>query len=102
LGPRSAVGVVLATPGYPETPEIGARIQGLDDLPEGVVVFHAGTTLAEDGRVVTAGGRILTIVGMGATVDEAADRAYSTSIHFEGMQWRSDIAWQAREVKTYA
>jgi phosphoribosylamine---glycine ligase len=104
---RSAVGVVLAAPGYPDKPVLGGRIdpsppaplpqgeRGDRYLPE-LLVFHAGTGLNDEGHVITAGGRVLTVVGLGDTIDEAAEQAYATPIHFEGMQRRTDIAWQAR------
>ena len=92
---QSAVGVVLAAPGYPDKPQVGAPIEGLDDVSPEVLVFHAGTALNADGHIVTAGGRVLTIVGRGDTIQEAAQRAYAAPVRFEGMQRRSDIAWQA-------
>lgn len=94
--PGSVVGVVLAAPGYPEKPEYGAAIDGLDETPPGTLIFHAGTAVGPDGRIVTAGGRVLTVVGAGKTVGEAAGRAYATSVRFDGMQYRRDIGWRAR------
>jgi phosphoribosylamine--glycine ligase len=94
----SAVGVVLAASGYPESPVAGLPIEGLDTAAPGAVIFHAGTALNEAGQVVTTGGRVLTVVGMGKTVAEAAEKAYATPVRFDGMQRRSDIGWQAREV----
>jgi phosphoribosylamine--glycine ligase len=93
---QSAVGVVLAAPGYPQKLEVGTWIEGLDSLPTGVLAFHAGTALGEAGHVVTAGGRVMTVVATGATIEEAAERAYAAPIHFDGMQRRRDIAWQVR------
>ncbi len=93
---NSAVGVVLASPGYPDNPQSGHPIYGLDDEPEGVLVFHAGTARAPEGRIVTAGGRVLTAVGIAPSVDEAAARAFATPVRFAGMQRRADIAWQVR------
>jgi phosphoribosylamine---glycine ligase len=95
---NTAVGVVLASEGYPEHPLVGRPVEALDNLPSGVLAFHAGTVRDEHGRIITAGGRVLTIVGTGTSVDEAAERAYSAPIRFAGMQRRSDIAWQARTV----
>ena len=92
----AAVGVVLASGGYPERPRPGCVVQGLEDLPPGVLAFHAGTARDNGGRIVTAGGRVLTLVGTGSNVDEAAMRAYSSRVSFDGMQRRGDIAWQAR------
>lgn len=90
----AAVGVVLASGGYPENYQMGFPIDGLDDVPDDVLVFHAGTRQAEDGRVVTAGGRVLTVVGRGATIAAARERAYAgaEAISFEGLHRRSDIA----------
>ena len=91
---RSAVGVVLAAPGYPERPQVGAEIKGLEGVEENVLVFHAGTEQDAHGHVVTAGGRVLTVVGTGTSIEEAARRAYAAPVWFEGMQRRSDIARQ--------
>jgi phosphoribosylamine--glycine ligase len=92
------VGVVLAAPGYPGPVTTGAPISGLDRAAAmpGVLVFHAGTRI-QDGRVVTAGGRVLTVVGRGATYAEAMRRAYAgvEQIGFEGMQYRHDIGRKA-------
>lgn len=91
----AAVGVVLAAPGYPDHPHTGQRIEGCPQgvaLQPDVLVFHAGTALDAEGRLVTSGGRVLTVVGMGATIDEAAERAYAAPIRFRGMQRRGDIA----------
>ena len=92
----AAVCVVCASPGYPEAPRTGATIDGLDaarDL-DGVLVFHAGVGLDADGRLVTAGGRVLDVVGLGPTLAHARQRAYEGvhRIDFAGMQYRSDIA----------
>lgn len=98
VSPDKAVGVVLASRGYPASAESGVPIEGIDRasaLP-GVTVFHAGTKM-QDGRLVTAGGRVLTVVGRGATYREAMDRAYAgvREIRFEGMQYRTDIGKKA-------
>ncbi len=91
---RFAVGVVLASEGYPENPQTGRVIEGLEEAEkmDQVVIFHAGTRLV-DGKVVTSGGRVLTVVGLGASLEEARDRAYAAveKIHFEGMHFRRDI-----------
>ena len=90
--------VVLASRGYPESSESGQRIDGLEEAEAipGVEVYHAGTA-THDGRVVTAGGRVLTVVGRGSRFDEATARAYAgvMPIHFEGMQYRRDIGRKA-------
>jgi phosphoribosylamine--glycine ligase len=95
----AAVCVVGAAPGYPEAPHTGAIIDGLDavrDLPD-VLVFCAGVDRDADGRLVTAGGRVLNIVGFGPTLGVARDRAYDgvRRVSFSGMQFRNDIAAQA-------
>lgn len=91
---EAAVCVVLAAGGYPGAPERGELIAGLGDAlaQPGVLVFHAGTAL-QDGSLVTAGGRVLSIVGRGATVAEAAGVTYEAvgRVHFGGMQFRRDI-----------
>lgn len=92
--PERAVSVVLASGGYPDAYATGKRVLGLEEaaaLP-GVTVFHAGTALRE-GEVVTAGGRVLCVTGLGATFDEAVAGAYraAATIGFEGKQFRGDI-----------
>ncbi len=94
LKPISAVCVVLASGGYPEHYEKGFLIEGLDALTDpNVLIFHAGTALRES-RVVTSGGRVLNVVGLGASVSEARERAYAAikQIHFPKMHYRTDIA----------
>jgi phosphoribosylamine--glycine ligase len=91
--PRAAVGVVLAAEGYPGQVASGDAIEGADGpFPEDVQVFHAGTAAA-DGRVVTSGGRVLTVCALGQGLDDAARRAYEAigRIRFRGMQCRKDI-----------
>ena len=95
------VGVVLAAGGYPDAPETGKAIDGLaaaSDVP-GAIVFHAGTAKRE-GRLVTAGGRVLTVVGRSTTFKDAIDTAYAAAsrIHFDGMQYRHDIGKKALSV----
>jgi phosphoribosylamine--glycine ligase len=92
------VGVVIASRGYPESSDAGRPITGLaaaERLPE-VSVLHAGTA-AREGQIVTAGGRVLTVVGRGADFGEAIRRAYEgvAQISFEGMQYRTDIGQKA-------
>jgi phosphoribosylamine--glycine ligase len=95
-----AVTLVLASAGYPLSSSKGDLIRGLDDAGalEGVEVTHAGTARTEDG-IVTAGGRVLNVTGLGRTPGEARDRAYEAAglIAFEGMQLRTDIAARAVE-----
>ena len=94
---QAAVTVVLAADGYPERADSGTPIEGIADAEAaGALVFHAGTALRGD-RLVTNGGRILGVTGVGATVAEARERAYAgcDRIRFEGMQYRHDIALAA-------
>ena len=93
-GAGACVGVVAATGGYPGSAETGKTITGLDAVDPDVLVFHAGTRHQPDGGLVTAGGRVITVVGRGDTVEQARDRAYANieRIHFEGMRFRHDIA----------
>jgi phosphoribosylamine--glycine ligase len=98
LGRQPHVGVVLASGGYPGSYDTGFPISGLDEarrLP-GVEVFHAGTTLSE-GRVVTSGGRVLTVVGRGDDYHAAMRTAYAgvARVSFERMHWRRDIGARA-------
>lgn len=98
MAPETRVGIVLASRGYPERSESGHVIAGLDaaaQLPH-VQVFHAGTAM-RDGHVVTAGGRVLTVVGCARTYDEAIRRAYDgvRLVSFDGMQYRRDIGRNA-------
>jgi len=95
-----AVCVVVASEGYPESFSSGDEISGLDNIPTGVYIYHAGTE-ERDGRFYTAGGRVLNVVGTGPTVIEARARAYAAveQIHFEGMQYRTDIAMEAIELE---
>jgi phosphoribosylamine--glycine ligase len=92
------VGVVLAAGGYPDSPDAGRTINGIDAASEvpGSIVFHAGTA-RRDGRLVTAGGRVLTVVGRSTTYRDAIDTAYAavSRISFEGMQYRRDIGRKA-------
>ena len=98
LGSDRLVGVVAASRGYPESSESGKVITGIEgaEAIPGVTVCHAGTAL-RDRRLVTAGGRVLTIVGRGADYPEAIARAYAglVQISFDGMQFRSDIGVKA-------
>ncbi len=95
-----AVCVVLASEGYPESSSSGDEISGLDDIPTGVYIYHAGTE-ERDGRFYTAGGRVLNVVGTGPSIIEARARAYAAveQMHFEGMQYRTDIALEAIELE---
>ena len=95
--PQTAVGVVLAAENYPDTPKKGDIITGLDEADRIGKVFHAGTALNENGKVVTNGGRVLCVVGLGDNVAAAKTKAYQAvqKISFDGMQYRKDIADKA-------
>jgi phosphoribosylamine--glycine ligase len=97
----AAVTVVLAAGGYPAAPRSGEVITGVDEatsLP-GVEVFHAGTARDPDGRLVTAGGRVLAVTGRGADLSAARATAYAgvAKISWPGRQCRTDIALAAAE-----
>lgn len=87
-------GVVLASGGYPGDYRKGYPIVGLESLDEDCFTFHAGTALDDNGRIVTAGGRVLTVVATGPTMAEARAKAYRNveRINFEGRHYRRDIA----------
>ncbi|MCB9655861.1 MAG: phosphoribosylamine--glycine ligase [Deltaproteobacteria bacterium] len=92
--PQAALSVVLAARGYPASPVTGDLITGVEAAEQvsGVTVFHAGTRRTDAG-LVTAGGRVLSVTGLGADLEEAAQRAYEAArqIRFEGVQLRTDI-----------
>jgi phosphoribosylamine--glycine ligase len=95
--PRAAVGVVLAAAGYPNDYPKGDVIHGLKlTTDENCKIFHAGTTL-EDNQVVTSGGRVLCAVGLGKSVSTAQQAAYELvkTIKWQGMEYRTDIAYRA-------
>ena len=95
---RAAVRVVLASRGYPASSSSGDVISGLDDVPAGVEVIHAGTA-ERDGAVVTAGGRVLNVTALGDGAGDARAAAYAAAdmIEFDGRQLRRDIARHAKE-----
>ena len=97
--PRWAVTLVLASAGYPASSSQGDVISGLDAVPSGIEVTHAGTAADKDGRVVTAGGRVLNVTALGDGPAQARDAAYAAAdvIAFEGRQLRRDIALRAVE-----
>ena len=94
-----AVGVVLATQGYPAAGPTGVPVRGLDaaEQVDGVLVFHSGTRRGSAGEILTAGGRVLTVVGLGATYEDAIARAYGavSLISFDGAHYRRDIGRRA-------
>ena len=100
LAPTACVGVVLAAAGYPPGPDRkGDVIAGVDraNAHESVVVFHSGTAFDDRGRLVTNGGRIVTVTAVGADVTQARDRAYAAvaEISWPGVHYRRDIGAQA-------
>jgi phosphoribosylamine--glycine ligase len=95
--PEAAVTVVLAANGYPDRPESGVPLGGIADAEAtGALVFHAGTAL-RGGSLVSAGGRVLDVTGVGVSVGEARERAYRAvdQIEFAGVQYRRDVALRA-------
>ena len=93
---RCALGVVLAAPGYPMQPRKGDTITGLAPQTDDAVVFHAATVL-QNGQLHTSGGRVLCVTALADSVRQAQQRAYQVvhGIHFDGMQYRSDIGFRA-------
>jgi phosphoribosylamine---glycine ligase len=93
---RTALGVVLAAHNYPETPRMGDAITGIPVDTEDQLIFYAGTKL-QDGHLVTAGGRVMCVVGLSDTVRGAQQKAYDAiaQIQFDGMQYRKDIGYRA-------
>jgi phosphoribosylamine--glycine ligase len=95
---RPTAGVVMAAPGYPGQYPKGAEITGLSEAAglKDTFVYHAGTAIKE-GHVVTSGGRVLCVTGLGRDIREALDRAYQgvDKIRFEGAHYRKDIGWRA-------
>jgi phosphoribosylamine--glycine ligase len=89
-----SVAVVIAAKGYPREPQLGDRIHGIDEAEaEGCKVFQAGTRFNSDGHLVTAGGRVLSVVASDSTLPKAIERAYRAvgHIRFDGMHFRKDI-----------
>ncbi len=93
---RTALGIVMASAGYPDEPRKGDVITGLPKDLEDAHVFHAGSTM-KDGQPVTSGGRVLCVTALGDSVKQAQSRAYQIAegIQFEGSQMRRDIGWRA-------
>jgi phosphoribosylamine--glycine ligase len=93
---RTALGVVMASAHYPDSPRLGDEITGLPKDLTDAQVFHAGTQL-KDGKVVTSGGRVLCVTALGETVKFAQQQAYKIveEIQFSGAQFRSDIGFRA-------
>lgn len=97
---KACIGVVMASGGYPGGYKIGLPIEGLDRIDKDTIVFHAGTKARGD-KILTDGGRVLTVVSSGKTIAEAREKVYSNIpfIHFEGSHYRKDIA--ARELNLF-
>jgi phosphoribosylamine---glycine ligase len=96
----AAVTVVLVSGGYPDAPEPGAEIVGIDDAEAlGAVVFHAGTAV-RSGKLVAVGGRVVNVTSLGASVADARERAYAAArlVHFPGAHYRRDVAVNALRV----
>ncbi|WP_295748320.1 phosphoribosylamine--glycine ligase [Undibacterium sp.] len=97
---RTAMGVVMAAAGYPDDPRKGDVISGIPDETPDCITFHAGTTIL-DKQLLSSGGRVLCVVGLGDTVKLAQKHAYDTveKIRFQGAQYRRDIGWRALNKK---
>jgi phosphoribosylamine--glycine ligase len=97
--PRPAVTVIMAAQGYPDTPLTGSVIRGLAQAEEtpGVTIFHSGTRQDEDRLLRAAGGRVLSVTAIGATLQQAVDQAYQAidRIDWPGGFCRRDIGWRA-------
>ena len=95
--PRPSLGVVLAARPYPESPVTGEVISGLDAVPSDAKVFHAGTALDAEGKVLSAGGRVLCVTALGDSVADAQRRAYTgvDAISWAHAFCRHDIGWRA-------
>ena len=93
---RTALGVVMAAAGYPDAPRKGDAISGIPTETPDCVTFHAGTILKEN-QLITSGGRVLCVVGLGDSVRMAQRQAYAgvDRIRFDGAQFRKDIGWRA-------
>jgi phosphoribosylamine---glycine ligase len=92
---RSAVTTVLATGGYPDRPRTGDMIT-IPSPPPGVLVFHAGTRRLPNNQLVTSGGRVLAITGLGKSLDDAQrkSRDFASKVSFDNKQFRADIGWR--------
>ena len=91
---EACVGVVMASGGYPGSYRTGLPISGLDDVDDDIMVFHAGTRVSPEGRVLTNGGRVITVAATGQNLARAREKVYNNiaRIHFEGCHYRRDIA----------
>lgn len=91
--PEAAACVMLVSGGYPGSYEKGHAVEGLHDVSEGTLLFHAGTEAGEDGRTLTSGGRVLAVTTLAPTLPEALAKTYKEveKIHFDKMYYRKDI-----------
>jgi phosphoribosylamine--glycine ligase len=91
--PGAAVSIVVASGGYPGPIQTGLPIDGLEEVPADVLLFHAGTRRDDTGRIVTAGGRVLNVVGCGPNLAAARERAHAgaRAIAFQDAHFRTDI-----------
>jgi phosphoribosylamine--glycine ligase len=98
---QACVAVVMASGGYPEAYDTGFPISGLSQLEPDAMAFHAGTALADDGSVVTSGGRVLTVAALGDSLTEARAKVYRNiqRIHFSLCHFRKDIAAPAQAAR---
>jgi phosphoribosylamine--glycine ligase len=98
-GRQACVGVVVASPNYPDDVKTGFQIRGLAEMPPGVLIFHAGTRFEPGRGLVTDGGRVLTSVALGETAAQAREKALAGArqVRFQGAFFRSDIAKEADE-----
>jgi phosphoribosylamine--glycine ligase len=97
LKPGASACVIAASAGYPGKYASGKPITGEQSVPNDVVVFHSGTRLQEDGKLVTAGGRVLAVTAAGVDLKDALNKVYAglEEFKFSGMQFRRDIGWRA-------
>ena len=100
FNPGCSACVVVASKGYPESPQKGDKININVESNSSLQIFHAGTTIDESEDMITSGGRVLSVVAQGETFDKAFDLAYSkiNGIYFNGMQFRKDIGYQVRSI----
>jgi phosphoribosylamine--glycine ligase len=92
---RAAVTTVVAAAGYPDKPRVGNRII-IPTRPGDVLLFHAGTKRGDHDTILTAGGRVLSVTGLGDSLDDAQRRSqeFATDLSFDGKQFRTDIGWR--------
>ena len=101
-GFAAGVAVVVAAQGYPDDPQYGTPINLREPRSENAFIFHAGTSLDAYGALVTSGGRVLNVVGIGSDLESARTIAYSTiknDVHFDGMHYRTDIGLLGASVR---